>query len=183
MLKPTLESFSSRNSRYRCILWDRGSWNRFRTPCVAGVPRAHRFENRFKLQKSADADAIDLHGGKDDHAAGIIGEQLHLQNAVGDIIFQSPAVRHAQFDFLVIHLGVLHGILDTFDDGEELMSMTSKHVLGDVIPPLHADPILPSVILPNAHPAQRFLHHIGAGNAMIQIVIGVGGAVPPVFGA
>mmetsp|Transcript_12618 Transcript_12618/g.26676 ORF Transcript_12618/g.26676 Transcript_12618/m.26676 type:complete len:288 (+) Transcript_12618:941-1804(+) len=149
----------------------------------ARISGANGFENCRKLQRSTDGHSIDVHCRKNHDTTLILGKQLHLEEIVLGISFQSTAVFHALINFGSVDSGMIHRVLYALIVGKIFFGAATKHKFIDVIPPFYTDSIILTIMLPNTHSAQTLLHNISTRNAAIQVIIWVSGAIPSIVGA
>mmetsp|Transcript_7714 Transcript_7714/g.12818 ORF Transcript_7714/g.12818 Transcript_7714/m.12818 type:complete len:220 (-) Transcript_7714:133-792(-) len=147
------------------------------------ITRADGLEDDGKLQRAADGGTIDKGGRKDDNAGGILGGQLVLQNLVGVVLGGAAGILHALLHHRLVDLGMGQTVIDALLASEVVLIVAAEHELIDVIPPLATDSILLAVLVPDAGAAETLLNDVGAGDALVQVVVGVGGAVTAVVGA
>mmetsp|Transcript_13175 Transcript_13175/g.28508 ORF Transcript_13175/g.28508 Transcript_13175/m.28508 type:complete len:280 (+) Transcript_13175:261-1100(+) len=148
-----------------------------------GVPGANGLEHHRKLQRPANAYAIHVHRRQNHHTALVLLLYLNVHELVCGVILQPTAVLHAPIDQFGIHSRVAHGILRALLAAEVLLSVAPEYELVDVVPPRRAHPVVLPVVLPDAHPPEGLTNDVCAADAAVQVVVGVGGAVPSVVRA
>ena len=140
-------------------------------------------EDHLGRQGPAQGDGVDEGGGEDDDAAAGLGGHLEVEEGVGGVLLEAAGVQHAALDALLVDVGVLHGVGDAVVVGEVVGGVAPVEEFGDVVPPLLADAVGLAVVLPDADAAETLPHDVGAGDAVVEVIVGVGGAVAAVVGA
>lgn len=140
-------------------------------------------ENSINGETPTKSNGIDKSRGEDNNTA--LGLCLHLQveESIGLVLIKSTAIPDAAVDHICVDFSMLISILHTIFVRKIIRCVTAFHELGDIIPPLRTDPIGITVMLPDTDTPQTLLNDISSRNAMIKVIVRVGGAVPSIVGA
>ncbi len=140
-------------------------------------------EDHVGRQGAAEGDGVDEGGGEDDDAAAGLGGHLEVEEGVGGVLLEAAGVQHAALDAVLVDAGMLVGVGDAVLVGEVVGGVAPVEEFGHVVPPLLADSVGLPVVLPDADAPEALPDDVGPGDAVVEVVVGVGGAVAAVVGA
>mmetsp|Transcript_10137 Transcript_10137/g.23455 ORF Transcript_10137/g.23455 Transcript_10137/m.23455 type:complete len:242 (+) Transcript_10137:56-781(+) len=148
-----------------------------------GKPGTDRVKNIGKCQGPPNHRSVDIGRGHHYHTTLLYVFQGRFQNDIEPIRFGPPRVLHALLNRIAIDMGSPVNIPDTVLILESWRFLASTVKLCNVVPPLQTNSVGLSIFSPYTNASQTFLHNIRSGNALFQVIVGIGRTVSSVVRA